>query len=102
MNNSGVTLTDVKSEAFDIIQKLKSKEIDVQTAKEIRGYLDIVIQTAKTQIDFMNAIPAHIKEKMGEETIKAIAGTLRDRDAELDESITDIERRRNNYIPGKK
>lgn len=97
MNNTGITLVDVRNEAFDAIQKLKTKELDVKTATEIRGLLGTVIDTAKTQVDFLRAMPESIKQQMSEDNIKAIAGTLRDRDAELDESLTDIERRQNKY-----
>ena len=99
MNNSGITLTDVRTEAFDVIQRLKEGKIDVKTASEIRNCLGIVIDTAKTQVEFLKAIPNSLKEKMDGDTVKAIAGTLRDRDAELDESINRIERSRANYHP---
>lgn len=92
--NSGITLTDVRAEAFDAIQKLKNKEMDVKTAGEIRNLLNVVIDTAKTQVEFLKAIPNSVKEKMDETTVKAIAGTLRDRDAELDHSLTEIEENR--------
>lgn len=95
--NSGITLVDVRSEAMDIIQKLKNGEIDVKTASEIRNLLGVITDTAKTQVEFLKAIPQSLKEKMNEDAIKAIAGTLRDRDAELDETLTDIERRKNKY-----
>jgi hypothetical protein len=91
MNNSGVTLVDVRNEAIDAIRKLKNKEIDVRTAKEIKGFLGIIVDCARTQNDFLNALPKHIKDQLPKENILAIAGTLRDRDAELDESLTEIE-----------
>lgn len=85
-------MIEVRSEAMDAIRKLKNKELDVKTASEIRNLLSVIIDTAKTQVEFLKAIPTSIKEQMNEETIKAIAGTLRDRDAELDETLTEIER----------
>ena len=97
INNTGITLVDVRSEAMDVIQKLKDKQIDVKTAKEIKGLLDVVINTAKTQVDFLNAIPLGVKQRMTEDDIKAIAGTLRDRDAELDESLENIDKSNNQY-----
>lgn len=97
MKNSGITLVDVRNEAFEAIQKLKSKDLDVKTAQEIRNLLGTVIDTAKTQVDFMRVIPQSIKEKMNEDTIKAIAGTLRDRDAELDSSLNEIEKKKDSY-----
>lgn len=92
--NSGITLTDVRAEAFDAIQKLKNNQIDVKTAGEIRNLLNVVIDTAKTQVEFIKALPNSIKEKMDEPMVKAIAGTLRDRDAELDQSLKEIEESR--------
>ncbi len=95
--NSGITLIDVRAEALETIKMLKNKEIDVKTASEIRNCLGLIIDVAKTQVEFVKALPNSIKEKMDSDTVKAIAGTLRDRDAELDESVTRIERSRNNY-----
>jgi hypothetical protein len=92
-NNTGITLVDVRNEAMDAIQKLKNKEIDVSTAKEIKGLLDTIINTAKTQVDFMNAIPKQVKDNMTNDQVLAIAGTLRDRDAEMDEVMTEIEKK---------
>lgn len=91
MNNSGFTLVDVRAEAMDVISKLKNKEIDVKTAQEVRNLLGTIVDCAKTQVEFLKAIPNSAKEKMKPEEIKAIAGTLRDRDAELDETLNRIE-----------
>lgn len=95
--NTGITLVDVRSEAMDAIQKLKSKELDVKTAAEIRNLLGTIIDTAKTQVEFIKAIPVSIREQMSEDTVKAIAGTLRDRDAELDQTLTEIDEKKNSY-----
>ena len=91
MNNSGITLVDVRMEALDAIRKLKSGEIDVKTAGAVKGLLDTVVDVAKTQVEFIKAIPDPIKEQMGANDIKAIAGTLQDRDADLDLSLKQIE-----------
>lgn len=98
--NTGFTLVDVRKEAMDAIQRLKDKTMDVKTAKEIKGLLDVVVNTAKTQVDFLNAIPDSVKKEMKIEEVKAIAGTLTDRDAELDLSLDKIEKDKNKYIPG--
>jgi hypothetical protein len=97
MSNTGITLVDVREEAMATIQKLKSNEMDVKTAGEIRNLLATIIDTAKVQVSFMNALPNSVKEQMSEESIKAIAGTLKDRDAELDLSLSEIERNKNTY-----
>lgn len=89
-NNSGITLIEVRNEAMATIEALKAKQMDVKTASEIRSLLGVIVDTAKAQVAFINAIPNSIKEKMNEDNIKAIAGTLKDRDAELDESLNYI------------
>jgi len=90
-NNTGITLTDVRYEAMNAIRGLKDKTIDVRTAKEINGMLNVIINVAKTQVDFIRVIPAKIKDTMSEDTIQAMAGTLVDRDKELDVSLKQIE-----------
>ena len=97
MTNTGVTLTDVRNEALSAISELKSGKLNVQTAKEIREFLKVIIDTGKTQIEFLNAIPNSLKEKMNEDSIKAIAGTLRDRDAEYDKTIEEVEQFQRKY-----
>lgn len=97
MSNTGITLVDVRNEAFEAIQKLKNKELDVKTASEIRNLLGTVIDTAKTQVDFIRVLPENIKQQMTTDNIKAIAGTLRDRDAEIDDSLNTIEKNQNKY-----
>lgn len=96
-NNTGVTLVDVRKHALEAINELKAGEMDVKTAKEIREFLNVIIDTGKTQVDFLNAIPLKLREKMGEENIKAIAGTLQDRDAELDQTLNEIEQKNKSY-----
>ena len=97
--NSGITLVDVRSEALDTIRLLKQGHIDVKQAQTVKGLLDTVIDTAKTQVEFLKAIPNSVKEQMQVNEVKAIAGTLQDRDAELDLSLKEIEE--NNKKPYK-
>jgi hypothetical protein len=92
--NSGITLSDVRYEAMDVIRKLKNGEIEVKEAQTIKGLLDTVIDTAKTQVEFIKAIPNSVKEQLSVKEVKAIAGTLQTRDAELDLSMMEIEERR--------
>ena len=91
-NNSGITLIDVRSEAMNTIEQLKSGKIDVKTASEIRNLLGTVIDTAKVQVEFLKSIPNSVKEHLDVNSIKAMAGTLRDRDAEVEESLLAIEK----------
>lgn len=90
MNNTGITLVDVRKEAMDAIRKLKSGDIDVKTAGVIKDLLNTVVDTAKTQVAYIQSIPNTIKEQMSVNEVKAIAGTLVDRDAELDCSLAEI------------
>ena len=91
--NTGITLTDVRSEAMNAIAQLKDGKMDVKTASEIRSLLGTIIDTAKVQVEFLKSIPNSVKEKLDTNSIKAIARTLRDRDAELDETLNEIEQK---------
>lgn len=97
MSNSGVTLVEVREEAMDAIRLLKTGQIDVKTAQAINNCLNTIVNTAKTQVDFIKALPKDVKDKMTTIEVKAIAGTLKDRDAELDATFAEI--RENNRAP---
>ena len=90
MANTGVTLVEVRAEAMETIKLLKDGKIDVKTAQTIKDCLNTVIDTAKTQVEFLKAIPKSVKDSMSEFDVKAIAGTLKDRDAELDVTFARI------------
>ena len=90
-NNTGITLVDVRQAAMDTIKKLQNGEIDVKTAGEIRNLCNTVIDVAKVQVEYVKAVPVHVKEQMSISDVKAIAGTLIDRDAELDITLIQIE-----------
>lgn len=92
--NTGITLVDVRSEAMNAIKLLKEGKLDVKQAGTIKGLLDTVIDTAKTQVEYMKVIPKTVREQMTITEVKAIAGTLVDRDAELDTTMAEIEESR--------
>ena len=94
IKNSGMTLVDVREQAFDTIQKLQSGTIDIKTAQSIKDLLNVINDTAKTQVAFMQSIPKTIRDQMSIVDVKAIAGTLNDRDAELDKSMHEIKENR--------
>lgn len=96
--NSGITLVDVRNKAFQAIQKLESGDMKVETAHEIRGFLDTIIDTARVQVSYINALPVHVKNSMTVDEAKAIAGTLLDRDAELDLSLSEIKQNQSKPI----
>jgi hypothetical protein len=82
--NSGITLVDVRQEAFEAIRLVKAGKLDLKGAQTIKGFLDTVIDTAKTQVEYMKSLPNSVKEKLTVEEVKAVAGTLQDRDTDLD------------------
>jgi len=95
--NTGITLIDVRNEAMETIKMLKSDKMDVKKALEIRNLLGTIIDTAKVQVEFLKTIPNSMKEQMGQDGIKAIAGTLQDRDADLDKTLADIKKSENTW-----
>ncbi len=89
--NTGITLVDVRREAMDTIRLLKEKKIDVKEASEIKNLCNTVINVAKVQVEYIKAVPKHIKDQMTVNEVKAMAGTLIDRDADLDVTLKEIE-----------
>lgn len=85
--NSGITLIDVGKEALNTIDQLRKKEIDYKTAGEIRNLLNVIIDTAKVQIEFVKALPNSVKEKMTHHDLKQMVGTINDKDAEINETL---------------
>lgn len=88
--NSGITLIDVRTAAMDAILKLNAGTMDVKTASEVQKLLTTIIDTSKVQVEYLRVLPNSVKEKLTVNEVKAIAGTLIDRDAELDISLTEI------------
>ena len=89
-NNSGITLVDVRETAMDIINDLRNDKIDIKKATTVKGLLDTVIDTAKAQTEFLKTISPNVKDEMTKDEVKAIAGTLVDRDAELDKTLSEV------------
>ena len=92
-----ITLTEVKEEAYLSIQDLRSGKLDVSTANAISKNLDVIIQTAKTQVDFLGKIPSNIKDKLDEKDIRATLDTFENCDHELDKTLKEI--KENNKKP---
>ncbi|MDR0874193.1 MAG: hypothetical protein LBN27_12135 [Prevotellaceae bacterium] len=89
--NYGLTGVDIRREAMEAIQLLKQKKIDVREANAIKGLLDTQVDVAKTQVEYIKSIPATVREQMKITDVKAIAGTLIDRDAEIEATMAEIE-----------
>lgn len=90
IKNSGITLIDVRVKAFETIRAIEDGSLDLKQAQTIKDLLNVVNDVAKTQVAFLNSIPKSVKEQMSINEVKAIAGTLQDRDADLDITITEI------------
>jgi hypothetical protein len=88
---SNITLNEVNQEAIDAIKLLKEGRMDVKQAQAIKGLLDTVVDTAKTQVEFLKALPNGVKESFTPDQVKSVAGTLRNKDAEMDEVMKEIE-----------
>jgi len=72
--------------------------MDVKTAGEIRNLLSAVIDTAKVQVEFIRTLPEEVKKQMTVVEVKAIAGTLKDRDAEMDATMYEIEEKNKGFV----
>ncbi|MFW5754863.1 MAG: hypothetical protein ACOCV9_08670 [Marinilabiliaceae bacterium] len=99
---SKVTFTEVRSEALDAIKLLKEGRMDVKTAQEVRGLLGTIIDTAKTEVDFIKSIPDDVKKQMSDTQFRSIAPTVEDKETAVEESVRKIEKSRNHYFPGEK
>jgi hypothetical protein len=91
MSNTAGTLVDVRTEAMLTIQAIKDGKMDIKTATEIRNQLNLIIDVSKTQVEYLKAIPMSIKEKMAEEDFKNVAGTFRDPNSEIEQTMLQIE-----------
>ncbi|OJV40847.1 MAG: hypothetical protein BGO29_14865 [Bacteroidales bacterium 36-12] len=89
--NSGLTLVDVRGVLMDTINQLRDGTVDVKTASEIRNLSNSMIDIAKVQVEYIKALPNTVKEALKVDEVKAIAGTLIDRDAELDITLKEVE-----------
>lgn len=89
--NTGLTLVDVRQAAMDAVKDIKAGKMDIKQAQMIKGLLDTVVDTAKTQVAFLQAIPNKVKESLTTDEVKAMAGTLQDRDADMDITMKQIE-----------
>lgn len=90
IKNSGMTLVDVREMAFETIRGIKEGSIDLKQANAIKDLLNVVNDVAKAQVAFLQTLPKSVRESMTITDIKAIAGTLQDRDAELDITMKEI------------
>lgn len=90
---SKANFDDVRETALDAINKLKDGQMDVKTAQAIKGLLDTIIDTGKTQVEFLKAIPTSIKEKMDFVDITCLAAPLDSPALRMDKTMLEIEKR---------
>lgn len=97
-----VTLKDVRKTAFEIIRELRDGKIDIETARTANCLIGSIIETAKTEVSFLNALPKQILSNMTFEEVKEIGVGFKDKDIELDKSLAEIEQRnRKPFTPGR-
>ena len=51
-------ITDLRETLFDTIEQLKSGKIDVEKAKAITGIAQVIVNSAKAEIDFLKNVNA--------------------------------------------
>jgi len=88
--SQNITLLSVRKEALKTIEQLRTKEIDYKTAAEIRNLLNVIIDTAKVQIEFVKALPNSVKENMTQADLKQLVCTMNDKDAEINETLAKL------------
>lgn len=99
---SKANFDDVRETALDAINKLKAGEMDVKTAQAIKGLLDTIVDTGKTQVEFLKAIPNSIKEQMDFVDITCLAAPLDSPALRIDKTMIEIEKRnREPYTPSR-
>jgi hypothetical protein len=81
------------------ITDLQDGKVDIKIASEIRNLSNSMIDIAKVQVEYIKALPNSVKENLKVDEIKAIAGTLIDRDAELDITLKEIDENKYKPVP---
>lgn len=94
-----MTLVDVREAAFETIRAIKEGTLDLKQANAIKDLLNVVNDVAKTQVAFLQTLPKNVRDNMSITEVKAIAGTLQDRDVELDLTMKVIEGNRDKPYP---
>lgn len=87
---SKANFDEVRETALDAVRKLQSGEMDVKTALAIKGLLDTIIDTGKTQVEYLKAIPNSIKEQMRMTDIICLAAPLDSPDIRMDQTMDEI------------
>lgn len=92
-----VTLKDVRANALSLLKDLRAGKIEIDIAKTANNLLTTIIDTAKTEVSFLNALPKQVKDNMDFEQVKQVGSSLKDTDAELDASLALIKSKENTY-----
>ena len=97
MEKYNFTLSDLNIEMFDTIKKLKNKEISVQDCKSIAEIGQVIVNSAKTQVDFLNVLTKSLnKEDINIETLKVYTGSFVSDGLDLEQTLKQIEDKNKN------
>ena len=92
-----VTLKDVRANAMSLLKDLREGKIELDVAKAANSLLATIIDTAKTEVSYLNALPKQVKDSMNFEQVKQVGSSIKDADAELDESLASIKSKEHSY-----
>lgn len=88
-----ITLKQVKHEALKSIQLLREGKTDVKTASEIRNNLNVIVEIAKTEVEFIKVLSEDVKKEslnsLGD--YEKVAETIVPPSISLDESLNEID-----------
>ena len=55
-NKKPSEIQDLRTHLFDALEKLKSREIDIDDARAIVGIAQVIVDSAKVEVDFIKAV----------------------------------------------
>lgn len=59
-------LSDLRNHLFEIIEKLKDDEIDIEQAKAIASTAQVIVNSAKVEVDYLKLISKEGKIEVSE------------------------------------
>jgi hypothetical protein len=94
------TLSDVKNESLELINKIKNNQIKGSEAKEIVGALNTIIEVSKIQIDFLKSLSQEQKQSLDINHILEMFGAKKE--PTIEDTLKEIQERRSKpYEPSK-
>ena len=55
-NNKPSEIQDLRTYLFETLERLKKREIDIDDAKAITGIAQVIVDSAKVEVDFIKAV----------------------------------------------